>query len=48
MAAIIAGEESRSYYPAVSEWGNPASFIAGQPVVKIPIYRGIMTVQGTA
>ena len=37
MTAIIVGELSRSFDPAVSEWGNPTNFIVGYPVVKFPI-----------
>ena len=47
MAAIIAGELPRSFNPAVSEWRNPAEFILGHPVVKVPTCRDIIAVEGT-
>ncbi len=47
MVAIIAGKEPRSRDPAVSEWRNPASFIAGYSVAKIPTCRDITAVEGT-
>ena len=41
MAAIIAGKEPRSRDPAVSEWGNPAKFILGHSVMKVPCIMGM-------
>ena len=46
-AAIFVGEVPKTYYPTVSEWGNPASFIAGHFMVKIPIRRDIAVTEGT-
>ena len=37
MVAIIAGEEPRSFDPTVSKWGNPAEFILGHAIAKVPI-----------
>lgn len=34
MAAISAGEEPRSFDPAMSEWGNPAEFILSRRTAK--------------
>ena len=46
MTAILAGELSRSFDPAVSEWGNPLAF-GGNSAVKIPTCRGIAAVEET-
>ena len=47
MAAIVVGELPRSFDPAVSEWGNPITFIRDYFVVKIPVYRNIAAIKGT-
>ena len=33
MTTIVAGELSRSFDPAVSEWGNPPDFIGNPPLL---------------
>lgn len=35
MAAISVGEVSRTFDPAMSEWRNPTSVIAGNPTPKL-------------
>ena len=47
MATKLAGELSRSFDPAVSEWGNPSRF-AGYSMAKLSSLLEILTVvEGT-
>ena len=46
MAAISVGEESRSFVPAVSEWRNPTSVIAGNPIPKLFSLLNIVRIGG--
>lgn len=43
----IVGELSRSFDPAVSEWGNPITFIRDYSVAKMLRKKHITTREGT-